>query len=138
MADVLAEVTDIPNRFGQLGVRRAIEVNDPATPSVILDTFGRCPRQNGCSSVAVPSLSLRQSLLLIGGGIVEEKVSHQRGYLSSLLNQDPAPALTRLSRTFTFAPFAGLPATRSSRTGPANSKAPPTSATPPKTSSGRF
>lgn len=92
MADVLAEVTDVPNRFGRLGVRRAIEVNDPATPSAILDAFGRCPRQNGCSTVASPSLSLRQALLLIGGGLVDEKVSHPRGYLASLLDQDPAPS----------------------------------------------
>ncbi|HWE39213.1 MAG TPA: DUF1549 domain-containing protein [Isosphaeraceae bacterium] len=92
MADVLAEVTEVPNRFGQLGVRKAIEVNDPSTPSVILDTFGRCTRTNGCAAVAAPSLSLRQSLLLIGGSVIEEKISSPRGYLANLLDLDPPPA----------------------------------------------
>lgn len=91
MADTLAQVTTVPNRFGQLGVRKAIEINDPATPSVLLDTFGRCPRTNGCAAVPAPSLSLRQALLLIGGDVVESKVSNLNGYLASLLSQSPPP-----------------------------------------------
>jgi hypothetical protein len=91
MADALAEVTGVPNRFGQLGKRKAIEINDPSTPSPILDTFGRCPRTNGCSSVPTPSLSLRQSLLLIGGDVVDGKVSSLNGYLVNLLKLEPTP-----------------------------------------------
>jgi len=91
MADALAQVTDVPNRFGALGIRRAVEVNDPSTPSLLLDTFGRCPRANGCSPTATPLLSLRQALLLIGGDAIESKVQNPRGYLSSLLELEPAP-----------------------------------------------
>jgi hypothetical protein len=93
MADAIAQATDVQNRFGpQLVVRKAIEVSDPGTPSAILDAFGRCPRTNGCSTVATPSLSLRQSLLLIGGDVVESKVSSLNGYLSNLLELKPEPS----------------------------------------------
>ena len=91
MADSLARATDVPNVYGALGRRRAIEVNDPSTPSPILDTFGRCPRTTGCGSVATPSLSLRQALLVIGGDVVDAKVASIKGYLHSLLELEPAP-----------------------------------------------
>ena len=44
MADALAQATDVPNTYGALGARLAIKINDPSTPSVILDTFGACRR----------------------------------------------------------------------------------------------
>jgi hypothetical protein len=99
MADALAQVTGVPNRFGEARVRRlAIEVNDPATPSAILDAFGRCTRQNGCAAVATPSLSLRQALLLIGGDVLESKISSINGYLASLheLNLEPGEVVETL------------------------------------------
>ncbi|MDB5351103.1 MAG: Protein of unknown function (DUF1553)/Protein of unknown function [Planctomycetota bacterium] len=96
MADALAQVTGVPLRFGQAGqrgvIRKAIEINDPSIPSTLLDTFGRCPRTNGCSAVSVPALSLRQSLLLIGGNEVDGKVSNLNGYLSNLLLDNPDPS----------------------------------------------
>ena len=92
MADALAQATDVPLRFGQSRViRKAIEVNDPSVPSTLLDTFGRCPRTVGCSSVATPSLSLRQALLLIGGNAIDGKVTNLNGYLSNLLVDNPDP-----------------------------------------------
>ena len=93
VADALAQATDVPNIFeGQQNSRKkAIEIQDPSVGSTVLDTFGRCDRINGCASVSNPSLSLRQSLLVIGGNVVESKVSSHRGYLSSLLELSPAP-----------------------------------------------
>jgi hypothetical protein len=93
MADALAQATDVPNIFAgrQNEGKRAIEIQDPATGSTILDTFGRCKRINGCAAVANPALSLRQSLLVIGGNEVEGKVSNPRGYLANLLELSPAP-----------------------------------------------
>ena len=52
---------------------------------------GRCNRINGCASVANPALSLRQSLLVIGGSVIEQKVSAPRGYLSNLLEVTTEP-----------------------------------------------
>jgi len=92
MADALAQVTDVPNRYpNRAAGTRAVDVADPATASTILDTFGRCPRTNGCASVSTPPLSLRQSLLLIGGDTIEGKVSHLNGYLANLLDLKPEP-----------------------------------------------
>ena len=95
MADALAQATDVANQFGlpgqQRAARRAIEIVDPAVPSAILETFGRCTRLNGCAGVQTPALSLRQSLMLIGGDVIEGKVSHPNGYLANLLELKPAP-----------------------------------------------
>ena len=92
MADALAQATDVPNRFpNKPAGARAIEVYDPATASTVLDTFGRCNRTVGCSSVANPQLSLRQALLLIGGDVVEGKVGNLKGYLANLLDLNPEP-----------------------------------------------
>jgi hypothetical protein len=92
MADALAQATDVVNRFAnQPAGKRAIEVADPAVASPILETFGRCTRQNGCASVQSPALSLRQALLLIGGDVVEGKVTHPNGYLANLLELKPTP-----------------------------------------------
>lgn len=90
MADALAQATDVPNRFPNKDAsKRAIDVYDPSTTSTILDTFGRCPRVVGCASVATPPLSLRQALLLIGGDVIESKVSSLNGYLANLLELNP-------------------------------------------------
>ena len=92
MADALAQATDVINRFRDKSAgTRAIEINDPSTPSSILEAFGRCNRINGCASVATPALSLRQSLLVIGGDVIESKVLHPQGYLANLLELSPEP-----------------------------------------------
>ena len=92
MADALAQATDVINRYpNRAAGTRAVEIYDPATASPILDTFGRCSRINGCASVATPTLSLRQALLVIGGDVVEGKVSHLNGYLANLLKLEPEP-----------------------------------------------
>src|SRR5262249_56962279 len=86
VADALAQANDVVTRYpNRAAGTRAIDVSDPATASTILDTFGRCPRTNGCGSVATPALSLRQSLLLIGGDVIESKVLNLNGYLANLL-----------------------------------------------------
>src|SRR4029077_591755 len=56
-----------------------------------LDTFGRCSRTATCAASPTPTLSLRQALLLIGGDIIEGKVSNLNGYLVSALKLDLEP-----------------------------------------------
>ncbi len=91
MADALAQATDVVNRFrDKPDGTRAIEITDPSTPSAILEAFGRCNRINGCAAVATPALSLRQSLMVIGGDVIEAKVTHPQGYLANLLELAPA------------------------------------------------
>jgi Protein of unknown function (DUF1553)/Protein of unknown function (DUF1549) len=96
MADALSQVTGVPLMMQYSGstakvMKKAIEINEPSVANTLLDTFGRCPRTVGCSSVATPSLSLRQSLLLIGGDAVDGKVSSLNGYLSNLLSEPTPP-----------------------------------------------
>ncbi len=94
MTDAIRQATNVPIRLPNRSVRsnpKAVEIFDPSTPNAMLDTFGRCPRTNGCSPVSTPPLSLRQALLLIGSGEVDNRVSHLNGYLSALLDQDVPP-----------------------------------------------
>jgi hypothetical protein len=97
MADALAQATAVPNLFANaansrdVSERKAIRISDPTTASVILDTFGRCPRTETCSATPTPSLSLRQALLLIGGDVIENKVSSLNGYLASALKLELEP-----------------------------------------------
>ncbi len=92
MADALAQATDVPNRYpGVNPTRRAIEVPDPSSASSILDTFGRCSRAVSCGTIPAPALTLRQALLLIGGDVIESKVSSLNGYLASALKLDLEP-----------------------------------------------
>jgi hypothetical protein len=94
MADALAQATDVPNRYSidsGKGTRRAIDVPDPSSASSILDTFGRCPRAVSCGTAAAPALTLRQALLLIGGDVIESKISSLNGYLSSAMKLDLEP-----------------------------------------------
>jgi hypothetical protein len=98
MADALAQATDTENRFdisrgggGRMVARKAVEISDPTIPSVLLDTFGRCARANGCSPVPTPTLSLRQSLLLIGGNVIDDRILRFDGYLASLLEFETDP-----------------------------------------------
>jgi len=92
MADALAQATGVENRYQDKPRHtRAIEITDPAIRSTILETFGRCTRTNGCAAVSNPPLSLRQSLLLIGGDVVESKIANLNGYLANLLAQTPPP-----------------------------------------------
>ncbi len=90
MADALAQATDVPNRFNGVP-RRVIDLPDPMTPNNILDTFGRCPRTIGCSSTPTTPLSLRQALLLIGGDVIDSRVTSLNGYLASALKLDLEP-----------------------------------------------
>ncbi len=99
LADAIAQATNVPDLFPSRGTKartKAIEIFDPGTPSAVLDAFGRCPRTITCSPVATPSLSLRQSLLLIGGDAIDGKVAGLNGYLSELLAIRPPPEPTEV------------------------------------------
>jgi hypothetical protein len=94
MADALAQATGVPNRFendASRTYRRAIEVADPTKSNTILDTFGRCDRTATCATTPAPPLSLRQALLLIGGDVIESKVTNLNGYLTSALKLELEP-----------------------------------------------
>jgi len=99
MADALAQATDVLNVYsvGDRVVsrkerRRSIDFNDAASiQSVILDAFGRCDRSTVCATVPTPLLSLRQSLVLIGGDVIESKITNLNGYLANALKLELEP-----------------------------------------------
>ena len=93
MADALAQATDVPNRFpnqaaghpGDRGPRPGDGRARSSTPSAAARGSTAAPRS------PTPPLSLRQSLLLIGGDVIEGKVSSLNGYLANLLELNPEP-----------------------------------------------
>ena len=94
MADALAKATGVPNRFANkpTGIR-AIDIQDPTTPSTLLETLGRCDRRESCGPASGTfSLSLRQSLLWIGSDTVDSRVGAVSGYLRQLMELSPSPA----------------------------------------------
>src|SRR5262249_15626942 len=92
MADALAQATDVANRYpGADPTRRALQVPDPTTASAILGTFCRCSRTASCGSTSAPTITLRQALRVIGGDVIESKVTSLNGYLSSALKLELEP-----------------------------------------------
>lgn len=93
LADALAKSTGVPNRFNNKPTgTRAVEIQDPAVASSLLDTLGRCDRTEICSSSSpASSLNLRQSLIWIGSDTVDAKVGALSGYVRQLLDLQPEP-----------------------------------------------
>ncbi len=91
-ADALAQVTGVPNRYANKPTgTRAIDIQDPATASPLLETLGRCDRRESCVSSGASQVSLRQSLLWIGSDAVDGKVGAVSGYVRQLMDLDPEP-----------------------------------------------
>ncbi len=93
MADALAQATDVVNRFPNKAGREPGPSRSPTRPRRA-PSWRRSAAARG--STAAPRwptrpLSLRQSLLVIGGNVIEEKISSPRGYLANLLELSPEP-----------------------------------------------
>jgi hypothetical protein len=87
MADAIAQVTGVPNTFGQnLGKgTRAIDINDPNVSDYLLDILGRCDRTGGCEvgALARPA-SLKLALHLIIGDAINGKLVRQGSLVSDM------------------------------------------------------
>lgn len=91
-ADALAQVTGVPNRYANKPTgTRAIDIQDPATASPLLETLGRCDRRDACGTASATQISLRQSLLWIGSDTVDGKVGAVSGYVKQLMDLEPEP-----------------------------------------------
>ncbi len=91
-ADALAQVTGVPNRYANKPTgTRAIDIQDPATASPLLETLGRCDRRDACGTASASQISLRQSLLWIGSDAVDGKVGAVSGYVKQLMDLEPEP-----------------------------------------------
>jgi hypothetical protein len=93
--DVLLDLIDdatgssLPITEKQAG-QRAIQLEDPTTPSMTLDTLGRCARSEVCST---PSATSSLSLMLhwINGETLNERITAEEHWLKSTLKQNITP-----------------------------------------------
>ena len=86
LADALAQVTDVPDRYqGQPEGTRAIEVADAEIPSVMLDTFGRPARILSGESERTCEPALGQALALLNSSEVQNKLTSGEGIVAKLI-----------------------------------------------------
>lgn len=75
LADAIAQALGQPDVFPEYPVgTRAVELLDPEVRSYALDVFGRCPRENNCSSASQFGGGLSQALHLINGETINAKL----------------------------------------------------------------
>lgn len=69
---------------------RAIQLEDPTTASMTLDTLGRCARSEACNT---PSATSSLSLMLhwINGDTINQRIENEQHWLKSTLKQNPEP-----------------------------------------------
>lgn len=74
-ADVVAQVTGVPDRFADLPEgTRAVQMPGAQTASYALDVLGRCPRERSCETPGHSGGGLAQALHLINGSTINDKV----------------------------------------------------------------
>lgn len=75
LADAIAQALGQPDVFsGYPAGTRAVELLDPEVRSYALDVFGRCPRENNCSSASQFGGGLSQALHFINGETINAKL----------------------------------------------------------------
>jgi hypothetical protein len=68
-------------------VQRAIQLEDPTTPSMTLDTLGRCARSDVCNTTSATS-SLSLMLHWINGETLNERITDEKHWLKSTLKEN--------------------------------------------------
>jgi len=87
LIDAICDVTDVAESFGDLPLgTRAIQLQDPLTPSRSLDLLGRCDRNESCESDAVNDFGVATKLHLINSKLINAKLVDRRGRLQRLLS----------------------------------------------------
>jgi len=76
LLDVICQVTETTEKFPRLALgSRAVQIADANTANYFLDTFGRSKRLTVCAEDVNTDPSLSQSLHLLNGSTIENKVS---------------------------------------------------------------
>jgi len=89
-ADVVAQVSGIADAFpDQPKGTRAVELIGAHTPSYALDVLGRCTRERSCEAPGSAGGGLAQSLHLINGSTINDKL--RGGTLTRLLGSGLSP-----------------------------------------------
>jgi hypothetical protein len=79
LLDAISQVTDSPDTFAETpkGVR-AVQLADAAITNPFLTTFGRSPRQTVCTCETKLDATLSQSLHLLNGDTIQNKIRDGR------------------------------------------------------------
>jgi hypothetical protein len=85
LADALADVTDVPDQFGNLPKgTRAVSLHDPSLPSETLETLGRCARDASCDGIRGQEPGLPEMLHRLNGPLINGKLKDPDGRLVRL------------------------------------------------------
>ncbi|TWU00940.1 DUF1553 domain-containing protein [Stieleria varia] len=92
MADAISDVLGVADVFGeQPPGTRAVNLMDPQTPSTTLDILGRCGRNESCDGEVGTSASLSQTLHLMNGELLNQRIGAEDGRLQQLLKLEKEP-----------------------------------------------
>ena len=91
LLDCVSQVTQTKDKFQGLPLgARAVQIADGTTSNYFLTTFGRSPRETVCACEVVTDPTLSQSLHLLNGETVENKI-RSGGLVKSLLDAGKTP-----------------------------------------------
>jgi hypothetical protein len=91
LLDSISQVTGTKDKFSGLPLgARAVQIADGTTSNYFLTTFGRSPRETVCACEVVTDPTLSQSLHLLNGDTVENKI-RSGGLVKSLLDAGKTP-----------------------------------------------
>ena len=86
-------LAEMPERFsGTPPGTRAIQLWDSKVPHYFLKTFGRPERVSACECERQHEPSVAQVLHLLNAPEIQDKLSHEGGYLARLARREPADA----------------------------------------------
>lgn len=92
LLDVLAQVTNTPNKFKGLPLgARAVQIADGSTSNYFLTTFGRATRTTVCSCEVKMEPNLSQALHMLNGDSTHQRILRGK-VINTLREMDPAPA----------------------------------------------
>jgi hypothetical protein len=100
LLDCICQVTESPDKFRGLPLgARAVQIADGGTTNYFLTTFGRSPRDTVCACEASTDPSLSQSLHLLNGNSVHNKI-RSGGVLDRWMKEDELSAEQVIDRLY--------------------------------------
>ena len=97
LLDCITQVTEAPNKFPGLPLgAKAIQIADGATSTYFLTTFGRSERETVCACEVRTEPTLSQSLHLLNGDTVQQKIAAGQVVQKLLAEKKPPEEILRL------------------------------------------
>ncbi|MBC7529077.1 MAG: DUF1549 domain-containing protein [Chthonomonadaceae bacterium] len=94
LLDAIDSVCGTREKYNDLPLgTHAIQLPDPQVYNEFLDTFGRPIRQNSCECERISEVNLSQTLRMLNGDTVNNKIRDDKGKLNKNLNAKRLPSL---------------------------------------------